>query len=217
METDNNQKTLKLFTPGVEKILHFFAGEIESVVEIGSADGIDADYLAKAYKVDPRKVHIIEPRPEAVCTIKLDYPYYNVYDLALSNYDGEAVPFNIRPAGMEEGSSLLLRHNEPDFYVNSINVKVRKFETFIQENSISSFDLIKVDVEGCAYEVIQGFGELINNVKIFHIEVENVVCWENQRLRTDVLSLFPSNFELVYSPGEYQEDLILINRNLVNS
>lgn len=206
----------KICTPGVEKIKEFFQGKIESIVEIGSADGIDADYLAKEYQVDPKSVHIIEPRPNAANEILSRYSQYNVHCLAISNYNSDLVKFNVRSAGGEEGSSLLARHNDPDFYDKEINVKVRTFETFAIENKIKSVDLVKIDVEGCTYEVIQGFGPLIDAVKVFHLEVENTTCWSDQKLKEDILPLFSNLFEIVYSPGTYQEDLILINKKFLS-
>ena len=50
----------------------------------------------------------------------------------------------------------------------------RTVETFCNENNINKIDILKLDVEGCSYEVLKGFGEVLKTVKIMHIETEDV-------------------------------------------
>lgn len=202
----------KTFTNGVEQIVKNFTGKIESVLEIGSADGDDANFLAEEYGVDPTNVHIVEPRPNAVQFIKSKYPNYNVYEVAISNYDQDSVSFNL--AEDEEISSLLSRSRDNHLYVNSIQVRVMKFSSLAKERNIDSFDLVKIDTEGCTFEVLQGFEDLINKVKVFHIEVEKTDFWKNQKLKNEVLSLL-TGFTIVYSNELEQEDIILVNNSLL--
>ena len=202
----------KTFTNGVEQIVKNFTGKIESVLEIGSADGDDANFLAEEYGVDPKNVHIVEPRPNAVQFIKSKYPNYNVYEVAISNYDQDSVSFNL--AEDEEISSLLSRSRDNHLYVNSIQVRVMKFSSLAKERNIDSFDLVKIDTEGCTIEVLQGFEDLINKVKVFHIEVEKTDFWKNQKLKNEVLSLL-TGFTIVYSNELEQEDIVLVNNSLL--
>lgn len=195
----------------IEKIKEHFSGPINSIIEIGSAHGKDADYLCKTFSVDPKNVHIIEPRPDAYNFIKEQYPQYNVYQLALSNYSAKNVSFNIDGISGEI-SSLRERQGEENFYVDKISVTVDTFKQFCSKNKITSMDLVKIDVEGCTYEVLQGFGDLIHKVAVFHLECETVLFWKDQKLKSDILNLLP-NFTLVFNTEHVQEDLILINNN----
>jgi len=207
----------KQYTSGTEKIVDLIQMPINSILEVGSADGIDANYLACQYNIEPRNVHIVEARPDAAKKISEKYPDYVTHNVAISNYNSESSEFYVRDIGLEEGSSLRLRENDESFYAKLISVKVRTIESLANENNIEAFDLIKIDTEGCAFEAVQGLGKLLDKVKAIHIEVENVNFWKGQKRKDDVLSLFPKNFELIYSSGGDQEDLLLINQKFINN
>jgi hypothetical protein len=58
-------------------------------------------------------------------------------------------------------------------------------DDFIKERNIKSIDLCKIDVEGCTYEVLEGFSDSINIVNSLHIEGELITLYENQKLFKD--------------------------------
>ena len=66
-------------------------------------------------------------------------------------------------------------------------------EDFIKQHKIESIDVCKIDVEGCSYEVLSGFGEKLNIVKSIHIEGELVELYENQKLFDDFKILLSDN------------------------
>lgn len=202
---------MNIATGGVEKIPQYFKGKINSVLEIGSADGDDAHYLAQHYGVNPDQVHIVEPRPNAAISISQKYPAYKVYEVAISNYNADSIDFNL--AEDQEISSLLPRSRDNELYTSSIKVKVRTFKQLAKESEINSFDLVKIDTEGCTFEVLQGFEDLLSKVKVFHLEVEKIDFWKNQKLKDEIVNLLSANFDIVYSSNLDQEDLILVNKN----
>jgi FkbM family methyltransferase len=198
----------------INKIKEYCEKDINSIIEIGSAHGHDADYLAKEFKVNPKNVHIFEPRKNAYNNIKKQYPQYNTYNIAVSNFSGSDVEFFVDSINGEI-SSLLYREINKEIYEGgeTIFVEVETFKNFCKKNNIEEMDLVKIDTEGCTFEVLSGFEDLVDKVKVFHLESENIHFWKNQKLTNDVLSLIP-NFELKYSTDFDQTDLILVNKYL---
>ena len=82
--------------------------------------------------------------------------------------------------------------------------------------NIDSVDFVKIDVEGCTYEVLEGFGERIRDVKCIQLEAEHVELFEGQRLFDEISSLLCKNnfvmahFELL--DGK-QSDSLWIQKN----
>ena len=54
---------------------------------------------------------------------------------------------------------------------------------------LDEIDLVKIDVEGATYEVLESFGSDINKLKFIHLEAEYVQFWQNQKLYSDVSNL----------------------------
>ena len=104
----------------------------------------------------------------------------DIFELALSNYDGEGVFF------MNEGKDFLYSitlneyadqaiqglHDESISYKEK-SVKVVTLDTLIKNKSISKPNLVKLDVETHEPEVMGGFGFSISDVDAYLIEVLN--------------------------------------------
>lgn len=59
-------------------------------------------------------------------------------------------------------------HNE--YYTNEIKCRARKACDYMRENNIDLIDFVKIDVEGMDFKVIQGFGDLLTNVRALQFE-----------------------------------------------
>ncbi len=104
----------------------------------------------------------------------------DIFELALSNYDGEGVFF------MNEGKDFLYSitlneyadqaiqglHDESISYKEK-SVKVVTLDTLIKNKTISKPNLVKLDVETHEPEVMGGFGFSISDVDAYLIEVLN--------------------------------------------
>jgi FkbM family methyltransferase len=148
--------------------------------------------------------------PEFAKQIQQSYPEFNVINTAVSNTNGH-IHFNkvINSSGNLGMSSIRLPsesmktknakhfHIAPEQYIET-TAKCIRMDTWIEENNINNIDILKIDVEGCTYECLEGFGNKLDIVKIMHIEAEHVQCWEGQRLYADVAHLLEKhNFKLV--------------------
>lgn len=73
-----------------------------------------------------------------------------------------------------------------------------------------------IDVEGAAFEVLEGLAGVKDDVALIHVEVETRMYWEEQRLKPDVVALAESYgfHALARGHNEEQHDIVLINTAL---
>ena len=173
----------------------------ENVFEIGANYGQDAEYLRKAFGLSSKDIYIFEPHPKIFDEVKNLYGF-NCFDLAISNTDGEMIFNAINVSDNEYNNSGIsslkkgLTTNADNF--TSVKVNVVRMDGFIKRNKIEAIDFLKIDVEGCNLEVLQGFGDELHKVKVIQTESENITYWEDQKLFSDMFFLLNANgFELV--------------------
>jgi FkbM family methyltransferase len=163
----------------------------QSILEIGSRDGHDAEKLRKEFKISPSNVHVVEPNPDLHDQIQNQYPEFNLHKVAISNTTGE-LDFNKVPLFNGEGyvgtSSLLNRTDDLYKELRSETVKVKAItgEDLLKSIQLREVDICKIDVEGLTYEVLSSFGEAIKRIKTLQIECEHTHMWEGQKLYSDV-------------------------------
>ena len=82
-------------------------------------------------------------------------------------------------------------------------------------------ELCKLDVEGLSYEVLNSFGDRINDILSFHIECEHREVWKDQKLYLDVKEFMENkNYEQIYfkyvAEGTLQSDSIwVLKHNII--
>jgi FkbM family methyltransferase len=171
-----------------------------TVFDIGSRDGDDAHFMAES--LGASNVYIFECHPTCFYRIKNKYPQYNNIKIAVSNFTGESTFNSVMTNDIELGVSSL-KDRYDDWYkvrdVNKITVNVDTMKNLIDKHNIElPIDLVKIDVEGCSYEVLEGFGEYLQQVKMIHVEVEEYQIWEEQKLASDVSTILTDNgFKMV--------------------
>ena len=80
-------------------------------------------------------------------------------------------------------------------------------------------DVVKIDTEGYSWQVLQGFGDRLKDVRLFHIETEKTSIHDDH-ITSDKITEFMSNngFALIdvsYEWGWNIEDQIWVNKALV--
>ncbi len=161
-----------------------------NVLEIGSRDGNDADYLKRYFNIPNNKVFLVEPNPPSIERMKLKYPDYKIFDVAISNKVG-VVKFNsIQNSNqMFVGMSSLLERRKDTGY--SEEERMRQWENWIDVQAITGkmlldeigekiYDLVKIDVEGYTYQVLESFGEELKKFRYLHLEAEQKPLWKDQ-------------------------------------
>jgi FkbM family methyltransferase len=193
-----------------------------SVLEIGSRDGHDAEYLRSFFRVLKSNVFVVEPNPEQFKKIKNSYPEFNLYQSAIYNKTG-VMKFNaVRDESLIGVSSLLERNDDIYSKINSeqIEVQVITGQELLNQINQPSIDICKVDVEGATYEVLESFGDSIESILSFHLECEHYQVWTNQKLYDDISKfLLEKGFEQVFfeyvNGVKQQSDSIWVSKKYI--
>jgi FkbM family methyltransferase len=207
MRNELNQLTTELpFTP-------------ITFMEIGSRDGHDTKHVADYWNLNPEDCYIIEAYPALCDRIKEMYPQFNTFGFAASNEIG-TVEFNAIPLSHNEntiGVSSML--NRGDMPYEKITVQANTITNFLDYLGLEGIDLIKIDVEGFTQEVLDGFGDKLQNIKAFQIETEKWQSWEGQKIHDEIVEFMESKgFTLLskYDAWTSQYDCLFINNKASN-
>lgn len=183
----------------------FFGKKEKPVVwEVGSRDGKDGVELAKRIYAGEEMwfwsnavVVCLEPNPDQAKIIKENYPEAEVIEVAASNKTGEA-PFIVYHGdeGAVGSSSLNLRWKADDLEGHEIIVKTERLENLIGDEQI---DIMKIDCEGHSPEVIDGLGDKLKQIRVFHVETEK---WTDSNIKVKAF-LMGHGFQLVSEEEQY--------------
>ena len=212
--------------PVVSSYREFFAGvDAQIVIDVGTRDGDDAEYLRE--NLGATRVIAIDANPIAVVETRRRYPSFEVYETAVSDYDGvtsfqQVISEDAGLAGCSSISAKKIR-TEPVFSgkYETIEVQVVKLETLLNSIGLDRgpIDVVKIDVEGFTYETLVGMGRCIKNVKVLHLETETDATHPNHKNNLEVASLMQkSGFALVdvsYEWGFGIQDQVWVNKRLV--
>jgi FkbM family methyltransferase len=188
------------------KILQSRKVPVRNFLEIGSRDGRDSEIFSTAAGIS--EVYIVEPAPQSYDQIVKQFPRFNVFNCALSNHNGIArfhnvVGDNQNQRGM---SSLMDRGQLYDtLKAQTIEVPVRTGSAFFELAGVDAISACKIDVEGHAYEVLEGFGNDLPRIHSMHLECEVVPVWDNQKLFADSKALLESNGFVLIGYSEYNQ------------
>ncbi len=105
-----------------------------------------------------------------------------IFNYALSNFDGEKkfCQYEYHKINsfypMVENSKYKLQRTKSNNETKTIkSVKVKKLDTFLEENKISSIDLLKIDTQGAEIEILKGAEKILNSKKVNVIELEYIL------------------------------------------
>lgn len=171
------------------------------ILEVGAHKGTDTLGFLKEF---PRiKIYSFEPDTRVIAQHRnlVNDPRSQLYELALSDQDGEAVFYQ---SGVQVGdklkhaaSSSLKKPQEhlkvyPQVPFNSsTTVKTMRLDTWAEENNITEVDFIWADVQGAEEQLIRGGLETLAKTRYFYTEYDDRELYENQiNLRT-IQSLIP--------------------------
>ncbi len=162
----------------------FYYGEPTQpiVYEVGSRDGKDGVELAERIadlplsEINPNHIVLFEPNPPQAEKIRKAYPDCIVYELAASDKNGSA-DFLAIDGGDNiavTGSSTmdLKRRNFKPGAKNVITVQTKRLDQIIAELEHIFIDVMKIDAEGYTYEILQGLGDRLKDIKVLHLETE---------------------------------------------
>jgi FkbM family methyltransferase len=191
--------------------------EIKNIFEIGANFGQDADALMEAFKLQPNDVYVFEAHPEIYDAITKIHKF-NAYNYAVFNEEKD-MSFNIAPLKTANNTGISSVFKLPDSVgTKNVEIKSIRMDNFMEKNNISTVDFLKLDVEGASYEVLEGFGERLKDVKVMHIEAEHgeFVFGGSDKYFDDISKLLKDNgFEMVYFKRNWmQSDSFWVKKEL---
>lgn len=209
MRNEINQLTTELpFTP-------------VTFMEIGSRDGHDTKAVADYWNLVPDNCYIVEAYPALCDRIKTQYPEFNTFGFAASDKIG-TVEFNAVPLtdhANNIGISSILECTAYDVPSDKITVPTNTISNFLGEIGLLGVDLIKIDVEGFTQEVLNGFGDKLQNIKALQIETEKSEMWKGQKIHDDIVEFMElKDFTLhsKYDAWGNQYDCLFVNNKASN-
>jgi len=182
--------TMPTFIEVVKK--YFNDDEINTIIEVGAMDCKDSLYFKEIFS--NANVYCIEGLPDNYQNYIKDLTTIKHYNTIITNFDGQ---INFHKKNINGIHSIFDRGTT---YGNIIleNQKCLSLKTFCKNENINKIDLMKIDVEGATYEVLEGMGNLLHTIKIMHIETETYPFFIGQKLHDEVCDfLTRNNFTLI--------------------
>ena len=181
------------------------------IFEVGANNG---QHTHKFVNTKNSHVYAFEPLPFLCEKIRSIFPNaqnLEIFDWAISDYDGIS-KFGISDpnhGAKDYGCSSLFSFTEnidslwPDrgdfTFVEEIDVKVVRMDTFINENNITHIDYLHCDAQGGDLKVLESFGDKINLLKSGVVEAANNVSLYNIDNSTQSIVKFleKNNFKIL--------------------
>lgn len=192
------------------------------VYEVGSRDGKDGIELAErildgpAEQLDHSGVILFEPNPPQAEAIRKAYPNAVLMEFAASDKDGTADFVQIEGDINDVGSSSLDlgRLDTKAGNKKVIQVQTRRLEPIIGKLKHPAVDIMKIDAEGYTYEILEGLGSRLADIKVLHLETEVKGIVTNKTNR-EVFAYMRDRgflcFDLANEWGEDIEDQVWLN------
>ena len=213
--------------PVVTNFRKHFDSDAPIIIDIGTRDGDDAYYLYK--QLNSTRVIAVDANVNAISQTRSNYPWMDIVYTAITEKNGE-IDFHIVNGDDKESSGTSSVFNKdksispsPEYYANKIQkitVPSTRMDTLLSNLGVNDkIDVVKIDTEGYSWQVLQGFGDRLKDVRLFHLETEKTSVHDDH-LTSDKITEFMSDngFALIdvsYEWGWNIEDQVWVNRALV--
>lgn len=186
--------------------------DINIIFEIGSLDGKDS--LLFKQNFPEAEVYAFEGLLENYNLYMKTFSEIHTFNKVIFNYDGKIIFHKKNVNGIhsvfDRGTS---------YGTDTLVSGCYRLDSVCKELNIDHIDMMKIDVEGATYEVLEGMGALLKTVKIMHIETEDYPFFEGQKLDESVVDfLLYNGFKVikktrcVITNSNHQLDSVWIRR-----
>jgi FkbM family methyltransferase len=195
-------------------------GKNLTICDIGSRDLNESVEFRRVFP--DASIIAFEPNPRqyAECSLKAMRNNIEFYPYAVSDKDGlvSFLPIDMEKSPIKNvGASSLLpitevyRQRENLLQAPPISVKSCRIDTFCKDHNIKNIDCAWIDVQGMGFEVLKGFGDLLNSLQVLHIELEYVEMYKGEKLYPEVNEfLLASGFKNINTPIYNSRDFLMI-------
>jgi len=177
-----------------QKLLSAFLGPGPiTLIDIGARYGESTNWFAEHF--DIAMAHLFEPNPFTKTVISKKIKNFEIYKLALSDFDGSQF-FNVHELnGMSSLENLNLSSKDSISYltnhkVSKVNIPVKTLDSL----NIKYPDLVKIDVQSSEVKVIKGGQKTLSQSKVIMVEVSLYDLYEVSSTIGAIENLLPNHF-----------------------
>jgi FkbM family methyltransferase len=138
---------------------HCYLDNFETVIDLGANVGLFSLYMLKKHNC--KRIYAVEPTKKAFSQLSnslSDERNASVHKLAIHNFEGtskiKSVEDNSTISGFIDDVHPYTHHN-----MNEEEVDVVTLSRFMNDHNLDHVDLIKIDIEGCEYDVIDSLSD----------------------------------------------------------
>jgi FkbM family methyltransferase len=214
-----NSDKISITMPHFLSLIHTFidVSKVKTIVDAGSLNGADVEFLTNSL---PNTIgYAIEGLVDNYNLYIKDNKAFTGINRVIASYDGESI-FHEKNINGIHGI-----YNRGEEYGNKCHMlKCSKLSTIMDEFSIKTIDVIKIDLEGATYDALQSLGDHLQNIQIMHIETETYPFFEGQVLHDTVCQFLEDNqFYLVdisfceIIQNGFQSDSVWVNKRFLKT
>jgi FkbM family methyltransferase len=168
--------------------------DIKTILDLGTRD---LEQSIEFHSVYPKaNIYAIEANVESYkeC-LKIKPDYIDLFCFAALDYNGTTSFYNVKQTD-NKGASSVFEPTERVVGVDLFNglektiVVCKRIETWASENKIDSIDLAWIDIQGVEIPALEGFGSLLDKVKVIATEAQTGTLYHGSRK---------------YEPTQYEE------------
>lgn len=166
-----------------------FIEDVSTILDVGANCGATSVHLARHHP--DAVVHAFEPGREARRYLERnvgDLPNVVVHPFGLDAVDREALLF---VDDEDIGQASVITH--VDGAATAEAITLRSAAGWAAAAGIDRIDILKVDVEGCEVEVLEGLAALLPTVKVLYIE------YDSRQARRRITQLLDVGHDLYYA------------------
>jgi FkbM family methyltransferase len=138
---------------------HCCLDDLETVIDLGANVGLFSLYMLK--KRNCKRIYAVEPTKKAFSQLSEslhDEPNSSIHKLAIHNFEGKSkiksVEDNSTISGFIDDVHPYTHHNMKEEEVDVVTLS-----RFMNDHNLDHVDLIKIDIEGCEYDVIDSLSD----------------------------------------------------------
>lgn len=199
-----NENNLKNHPDYIVLIKSIIEKQNPTIFDIGAHHGESIESFNKYFN-NPR-IYSFEPFDESFEILSLKKSKISntkIFNLGLSNFNGKGTFYSyVDPKNPNiSATNSILQLNDrkfiPSYSENQIvECEFMKLDSFVEENNISYIDLLKIDVQGAEFKVIEGANNFLKDKKIGCVLIEIAIAdfYKGQKSFDFYINLF-KNYE----------------------
>jgi FkbM family methyltransferase len=166
-----------------------------TIVDVGAAGGLQQSWKGLEDSVN---AVMFEPNPEKADDLRAAHNHFFNTIVVQAGLGATPDVMTLNLARQPLCSSLLLPNSDflqtysigPAFdVVGAIDVRVTSYFQLYQNGDVPKPDVIKIDTQGFEYEILEGFGSLLDDCLGVQLETHIYPIYENQHLFHDLTGL----------------------------